>query len=103
MPTPRQISQRRYNASPKGQERAKRFHASPKYRALRRRYKQSAKGKAKQRLYSKRKCASGRNAETCKRYRDGTGKITTYLYKRTPTRRLAERLRKQGERWKVTA
>lgn len=61
-------SQYRYNHSEKGKQSRKRYESSEKGRATKKRYDNSEKGRANEKRKSKKKIASGKNAEACRRY-----------------------------------
>ena len=61
-------SQYRYNHSDKGREARKRYESSEKGRATKKRYANSEKGRANEKRKRKKKIASGKNAEACRRY-----------------------------------
>lgn len=61
-------SQRKYRNSPKGQEMLRKYSKSQNFKDAQEKYRHSEKGIENEQRKRKRKVASGKNAEYCRRY-----------------------------------
>lgn len=61
-------SQRKYRHSPKGQEMLRKYSKSQNFKDAQEKYRHSEKGIENEQRKRKRKVASGKNAEYCRRY-----------------------------------